>query len=121
MVDAGTSYFVPVCREQSFESPFAALSDDAQLNILQHSLSIDPLSCPKNCACYKNRKWVMAKSATGKIFKGLYETVRNLLKGFAELSWQTQVAIITLLVLFISPKWVPLVISLAKAIWGKTP
>lgn len=121
MVDTGESYFVPSCWQHSFESSFSHADDETQLSLLQYSLHTDPVSCPKNCTYYQNRRWGWVRSRTARIFQGLYDTARELLKGFAGLSWQTQVAFIVLLVLVISPKWVPLVISLAKAIWGKAP
>jgi hypothetical protein len=121
MVDTGESYFVPVCSHQSFESNFAHIDDDSQLAILQHNLNNAQISCPKNCTYYTNRKWGWLWFTAKRIIKGLYGTVQDLLKGFAGLNWQTQVALIVLLVLIIAPKWVPLIISLARAFWGKTP
>ena len=121
MVDDGSSFFIPVCRERSFESNFAHTTDAVQLDILQHSLQTDPLSCPKNCTCFKNRTWGTLQSATLKFLDTFYAGAVTLLKGFAALTWQTQVAIIGLLVLVISPKWAPLIISVARAVWGRSP
>lgn len=114
-------YFVPGCAHHSFESNFAHISDDMQLEILRNSLGNDPVSCPKNCTFYENHKWGWIKNAVRRVFVGLFDTLRGLLKGFVGMAWQTQVALIGLVVLIIAPKWVPLIISLAKAIWGKTP
>ena len=114
-------YFVPGCAHHSFESYFAHISDDMQLEILQHNLGNDPISCPKNCTFYENHRWGWTKHNTRRIVAGLYGAIRELLKGFAGLPWQTQISIVGLFVLIVSPKWVPLLISLAKAIWVKTP
>lgn len=116
-VDAGESYFVPSCAHQSFESTFGHVDDDTQLHVLRYSLSTDPIWCPANCTYYRNQTWGRVRFETGRIF----ETARNLVKGFVGLSWQTQVAMIILIVLVIAPKWVPLLVSLVRVIWGKTP
>jgi hypothetical protein len=121
MVDTGESYFIPVCRHQSFESIFSHMNDEIQLVMLEQNLHTNPVSCPKNCTYYENRKRAWVRFTIGRIFRGFFNGARELLKGFAGLTWQTQVAIIVFLVLVVSPKWAPILISLAKAIWGKTP
>lgn len=117
--DEANSYFVPGCARHSFEFPFGEVSDDAQLLILRNNLGSNPLSCPKNCTYYENRKWGFLKVATRFAFGGLYGFLRDLVKGFAGLAWQTQVAFIGLVILIMSPKWVPLINSLVRAIWGR--
>jgi len=79
---AGESFFVPTCRYQSFELPFVPIDDDTQLAFLRRNLHTNPVSCPKNCTYYKNRRWGRVRSMTG----SLYEIARELLKGFAGLS-----------------------------------
>lgn len=121
MVTTGESYFAPICTHQSFESKFAHIDDDMQLAMLERNLQNAPVSCPRNCTYYQNYRWGRAKFVTKRAATGSYNTVRSLLKGFSSLSWQTQVALIVLMVLIISPQWVPVLISLVKAIWGKNP
>jgi hypothetical protein len=124
VTDAGDSYFVPSCRHHSFESNFAREDDEMQLHILRHSLNSDPVSCPKNCTYYENDRWASVKFNVRKVLNGLYDAARALWKAFAGVTWP-QVVVIAMLALIIillkAPQWVPLLISLGKAIWGKTP
>jgi hypothetical protein len=115
-VDCGESYFVPSCKHQSFESPFAAMSDEVHENILRHSLNTDPVSCPKNCTFYENRRWGQIRHAATTGLSAIYKTTSGTLKGFATLPWATQVALIILILLAISPKWAPLLLSIVKAL-----
>jgi len=123
-VDTGESYFVPVCTEQSFESNFAHIDDENQLEILRRNLNSNPVSCPQNCTCYQNRKrvWVLSEIKRG--FRRLRVAGRITWKAFLRLQWP-QVVVIGMIALIIillkAPQWVPLLVSLAKAIWGKTP
>ena len=116
------SFFAPFCECNSFEGPIAYLDDHTKLGFLRRQLNTDPVSCPKNCTMYANRKWGWIKSQLKKITV-LYDVMERLLKGYATLPWQTQITLIVapalVLILWKSPKWVPLIISLAKAIWGK--
>ena len=117
--DVGRSYFVPVCRHDSFETRYGYMDDNQHLTLLQRSLHTNPISCPKNCTYYENVKWGWLKSNAARVLKNLHVV----LKGYAALPWQTQVTIIAapalVLILWKSPKWVPLIVSLLKAIWGK--
>jgi len=49
--------------------------------------------------------------------------IKAMLKGYAALAWQTQVTIVgvpaVLSILCKTPNWVPQIIALAKALWGK--
>lgn len=119
LVDTGRSFFVPNCGHHSFESKFAHLSDDSQLHILESSLNQDPISCPKNCTYFESRSWGNVKFLISHSVRWLCISVVKVWKEFAALSWQTQIAIIGLLVLLISPRWAPLIVSVAKAVWGK--
>jgi len=125
VTDAGDSFFIPTCKHQSFESQFAHLTDDQQSEVLRHSLCIDPVSCPKNCTYYENHRWGWTKSTAKRLFVGIYDAIKAVLKGYAALPWQTQVAILAVPVLLVilrkSPNWLSPMLSLLKAIWGKTP
>jgi len=121
-IETGESFYVPFCECNSFEGPIAYLDDHTRLGFLRRQLSTDPVSCPKNCTMYEHRKWGWIKSKAKRI-RVLYDVMEKLLKGYAALPWQTQITIIVapalVLILWKSPKWVPLLVSLLKAIWGK--
>jgi hypothetical protein len=117
------SYFIPACRHHSFISRIGHLSDEMQAEFLQYNLGSDPLACPKDCTFYENYWWWKFKSIVIQPFVFVSRITKALLKGFAGFAWQTQVTLILapvlLLVLWKSPNWVPQIISLAKALWGK--
>lgn len=117
------SFFVPRCDHRSFISIYGSASDERQDEFLRASLSINPISCPKNCSFYENRRWAAFKSALLKPFLVLGRSVRAAWKGYAGLPWQTQVTLIAapalILILWKAPNWVPQIIALAKALWGK--
>ena len=115
--DIGLSYFVPSCRHQSFEwQPCVAISDHAQLVLLQDHLDTNPISCLKDCTYHESRSWGLIRHRTAEIVSTVYKAVIGLWKQFAALPWPTQVALIVLIVLVISPKWAAILISLAKAV-----
>ena len=118
-----SSFFVPNCDHRSFISNHSHLSDESQVQFLQWSLHTNPLSCPKNCTFYENRHWVDFKSGGVWPIRNLFRLTQVMLKGYATLPWPTQVTLITLptllLILWKSPSWVPQIIALAKALWGK--
>jgi hypothetical protein len=117
------SYFVPRCDHRSFISNFTHLSDESQDAQLRFSLHLNPLSCPKDCTFYESRRWYKFKALVARPFTASYRAAKTLWKGYAALAWQTQVSIIGVpalaLILWKSPNWVPQIIALAKAIWGK--
>ena len=116
LVDSGESYFIPVCRHQSFETRFGVITDDQLESMLRYNLQSDPIWCPKQCVYYQNRKWHSIRFRTSRFFSGLYSEVRGVVKGFTGLAWQTQALIVILLILVITPKWVPQLLSIIKAI-----
>jgi hypothetical protein len=113
------SFYAPFCECDSFEGSVAYMDERTKLGFLRRQLNTNPVSCPKNCTMYENRKWSWFKSNATNVLKGLYESLKGLLKGYVALPWQTQVIIAVLVILLISPKWVPLIVSLLKAIGGK--
>ena len=106
-----------------FISIHSNLSDESQAEFLKWSLNTNPLSCPKNCTFYENRRWNDLKTRVAFPFTGLFRFTKAMLKGYAALAWQTQITIIgvpaILLTLWKAPSWVPQIIALAKAVWGK--
>jgi len=117
------SYFIPNCKHRSFVSNIGHLSDEMQVEFLRYSLGSNPLSCPKDCTFYENYRWAKFKWNVARPFAFAFRVSKALLKGFAGFAWQTQVTLILapalLLILWKSPNWVPQIISLAKALWGK--
>jgi hypothetical protein len=117
------SYFVPHCVHRSFISNHSGLSDEHQAEFLKWSLHTNPLSCPMDCTFYQNRRWADVKTRAAFPFTALFRFMKAMLKGYAALAWQTQVTIIgvpaLVLILWKAPSWVPQIIALAKALWGK--
>ncbi|SRR6266702_23399 len=117
------SYFVPSCKHRSFVSNIGHLSDEMQVEFLRYNLGSNPLSCPKDCTFYENHRWGKVKWSVARPFAFAFRVSKALLRGFAGFAWQTQVTLILapalLLILWKSPNWVPQIISLAKALWGK--
>ena len=78
----------------------------------------------QSCTYYENYRWVKLKSIATRTFGGLFQISKYLCKSYAAFAWQTQVtlvlAAVLLLVLWKSPSWVPQLILLAKAVWGKS-
>lgn len=116
-------YFVPNCIHRSFISNLSHLSDEEQAEFLQWGLHSNPLACPKDCTFYENRRWADVKASLAWPFTSFFRFTKALLKGYAALAWQTQVTIIgvpaLLLILWKAPNWVPQIVALAKALWGK--
>ncbi len=115
-------YFIPTCAHHSFVSDFAHTTEEIQLHILRHNLSNDPVSCPKDCTYYESRRWASTRSVIGRGLKAMLFVPGELWKAFKELTWPqaTVVGVVALIIiLWKSPQWVPLLVSLAKAIWGK--
>jgi len=117
------SYFVPHCIHRSFLSNHSHLSDEAQAEFLKWGLQTNPLSCPKDCTFYENPRWADFKARLTWPFTALMRFMKAMLKGYAALAWQTQVTIVgvpaLLSILWKTPNWVPQIIALAKALWGK--
>jgi hypothetical protein len=117
------SYFIPNCVHRSFVSNHSHLSDESQGDFLRYSLQTNPLSCPSNCCYYENRRWSDLKSRVRFPFVALFRFAKAMLKGYSTLAWQTQVTLIAvpgiLLILWKAPNWVPQIVALAKALWGK--
>jgi hypothetical protein len=124
IVETGQSFFAPFCTRQSFEvDRMWGGTDHMILFALQHRLQDNPISCPADCAYYRNRRWATTKHYSRRFSKSAANAVRGLLKWFAELKWQTQVTLIggttLVLILWKAPQWVPALVALARAIWGK--
>jgi len=118
------SYFVPSCKHRSFISDVAHLGEQSQAEFLRYALCSNPVSCPKDCTYYENYRWGKLKSTIARTLGWFIQMVKSLFKGYAAFAWQTQVtlvlAAVLLLVLWKSPSWVPQLILLAKAVWGKS-
>ena len=106
-----THTYIPHCNRDSFEWKIGRLVDrDSELRFLENRLNQEPIACPRDCHCYENRYWTQTKERAAKVLS----LVRGGLKWFSGLSWQTQIAIILLLVLALAPNWVPRIIDLVK-------
>lgn len=123
IVDAGMSFFAPKCRHQSFEHRYTGCDDETLLSVLQYHLQDDPINCPQNCTWYRNNTWAGIRFHTWRAWKRATRNARGVWKEYAGLHWQTQVALITMptmvLILWKAPSWVPHIIALARALWGK--
>jgi hypothetical protein len=109
--------FTPNCTRSSFEFSDRRLSQIAQFDALIRSLHTDPISCPKNCVNYVSARRVKFNRP----FLSLWAARRYLLvpfQWFGKLPWQTQVLLIMLLIIALTPKWVPQMIALLKAFHG---
>lgn len=111
--------FVPQCQRRSFlwkGQPTPDLEFEKELLAMRQ---LDLISCPSNCKFYRH-KWVSRiVGFVPSCLRWLKNTLKPVFDWYAKLSGATQVFIILLLILLFAPRWVPLVIELAKAVTGK--
>jgi hypothetical protein len=80
---------------------------------------LDLISCPQECRFYR-RRWVSRlREFVPVSLRWLKNNLKPAFEWYAKLSGATQVFIILLLILLFAPRWVPLMIELAKAVTGK--
>lgn len=99
------------CTKDSFEYPGERFAED----------TVFP-KCPDNCRLFLDKELVKTAQERQKFWKHIKSCLGffyNLIAGFFKLAWQTQVIIIIFFILFFTPRWVPWIISLYKAI--RTP
>lgn len=121
--------FLPQCDQRSFEWPRPRVDDQSQMDMLTRSMvqGGEIISCPANCFCFISRadaELAERKAQTAAARREKWERrrarfagpMKNLFGWFGKLPWQTQLLIILLGILAISPKWVPQLIVLIKAL-----
>lgn len=122
-------YFVPDCDQRSLEWSCPALDDYSRREMLVHGMEngSDIIACPAKCACYESRievelakaeamKAAAAREKRERRWARVVGPIKGVLGWFNKLPWQTQILIILLVVLFISPRWVPQLVLLIKAL-----
>ena len=116
--------FVPHCDKDSFDwKGDASLYRGTRLDTLVSRLRISPISCPEDCRCYEPRNWTKVKGAGSKAKSAVSGWLGAVIERFLKLPWQTQVAIIGLVlivvVLALARKEIPHIIEFLKVILGK--
>lgn len=122
-------YFFPEFDQRSFVWLGPALDDQTRREMLVQSMEkgVAIISCPSECLCYENRaeaelaarkaqEAVAAKEKRKRQWAHIVGPIKAVFNWFSGLSWQAQIALIFLGVLFLSPKWVPQIVSLIKAL-----
>lgn len=130
-VSAGSSitYFVPECDQRCFEWSCAQIDDQSRRQWLVLSIGQggDIIACPSDCFCYESRgeveraelmahKAAEEKEKRERQWARLIGPIKAVFGWFSRLPWQTQIAIICLGVLALSPKWVPQLVTLIKVL-----
>ncbi len=106
-----THIYLPHCNRDSFEWSQGRLNRESELHILRHMLHGEPIACPLKCRSFEHRYTGATKKAVRKFFS----TMRDWLKAFSKLPWQTQTLIILLLILVFAPRWIPPIVELLRA------
>jgi hypothetical protein len=110
--------FLPDCARKSFNWKFPPTDRQEEYHILVNMLHMDVINCPSDCVNFTARWW----ARVGRVFSELRTLPQILIEPFqwfARLPWQTQVAIIILLIVFLARPLVPLLLQILKAFHGQ--
>ncbi len=86
--------------------------------MLATMLHLAEISCPQECVYYQSKWRAKVGRALSKL-KNIPNLVGAPFRWFANLPWQTQIAIIVLIIVIVARPLIPLIVQLLNAYRGK--